>query len=208
MDITQIRNKFQNHVPTLQNVRGQYAVLVPLIETPEGISLLYEVRSPRLRHHSGEVCFPGGRIEHGENPVQCALRETFEELSIPAADIEILGQLDFLYLRSEGLMYPILAHLNSTALTHIRNNPSEVQSTFTVPVSWLQEHPPRIFRYRMLPEIGEDFPYSDVGVAPNYPWSYGHMEVPVYKGLRYPLWGLTARITYWLMEKMNEFTER
>ena len=115
MDQETLRRKLAEHRPSLQQARGEFAVLVPLVEGPEGLSLLYEVRPAKLHHHSGEVCFPGGRMEPGETPRQCALRETREELGIPAERIELLGDLDFLYLRSEGLMYPVLARLDPAA---------------------------------------------------------------------------------------------
>ena len=181
MDQETLRRKLAEHRPSLQQARGEFAVLVPLVEGPEGLSLLYEVRPAKLHHHSGEVCFPGGRMEPGETPRQCALRETREELGIPAERIELLGDLDFLYLRSEG-----------------------VRDTFTVPLSFLRAHPPAIYRYPLRPEIGADFPYDKVGAAADYPWQAGHMEVPVYEGLPYPLWGLTARITWWLLERYGD----
>ena len=78
MDIAYFREKFKHHVPTLQDCRGEYAVLVPLIEGPDGLSLLYEIRAAQLRHHAAEVCFPGGRMEPGEDAVQCALRDMHE----------------------------------------------------------------------------------------------------------------------------------
>ena len=76
MELQDFRKKFQNHVPGLQSGNGRYAVLVPLVQQPEGLCLLYEVRASQLRTHASEVCFPGGRMEPGETPTVCALRET------------------------------------------------------------------------------------------------------------------------------------
>ena len=204
MEISRFRDQFKDHIPTLQDCRGEYAVLVPLVEGPEGLSLLYEVRDPTLRHHAAEVCFPGGRMEPGETPEECALRETWEELGIDAAHIEVLGRLDFLHLRSEGLMHPVLAKVDSSALDRLRLNGAEVQETFLVPLTWLRQNPPKLYQYHLQPMVGEDFPYEEVGSAPAYRWHAGRMEVPVYSGLPHPLWGLTGRITMHLVESINE----
>ena len=118
MDQETLRRKLAEHRPSLQQARGEFAVLVPLVEGPEGLSLLYEVRPAKLHHHSGEVCFPGGRMEPGETPRQCALRETHEELGIPAERIELLGELDFLYLRSQGILYPVLGQVDPAVQYH------------------------------------------------------------------------------------------
>lgn len=199
MNLSDFYHAFQGHKPGLLGSRKEYAVLVPLVETPQGLCLLYEVRSGGIRQPH-EVCFPGGRMESDETPVACALRETQEELGIAPEDITVLGLPDFLHLRSEALMHPVLASLSSAALHRLCPNPDEVADTFLVPVQWLLAHPPTLYRYPLHPMIGSDFPYDAVHISPAYPWGDGRMEVPVYHGLPYPLWGLTARITYYLLK--------
>ena len=90
-----LRRRFDGHQPGLLGARNEYAVLCPLLEQPDGVHLLFEVRAAQLRQ-GGEVCFPGGRLESQETPAECALRETEEELSIPRSQIQLLGAPDFI----------------------------------------------------------------------------------------------------------------
>ena len=199
-ELENLSRRFGGHIPGLLGARAGYAVLCPLVERPEGVHLLFEVRSPTVSQ-GGEVCFPGGRMEPGETPVQCALRETWEELAIAPEDVTVLGELDFLYLRSECLMHPVLARVDAAALGHMRRSPAEVRDTFLVPIDWLRTHPPEVYRYRLDPVGIESFPYDAAGVPADYRWQCAQMEVPVYRGLPHPLWGLTARITDWLVQR-------
>ena len=88
-------------MPTLTELRAQLcapvppadaAVLVPLVQLSSGPALLYEVRSGSV-HQPGEICFPGGRVEPGENPVDTALRETYEEMALAPHCITLTGLL-------------------------------------------------------------------------------------------------------------------
>ena len=201
-ELDKLRRRFAGHTPGLMGARRAFAVLCPVVEREDGPHLLFEVRSGSVSQ-AGEVCFPGGKMEAGEDAVTCALRETWEELGIPKEAIEVIGEGDFIALRANAMMYPVIARVDSDAVDAIHASASEVANTFLVPVKWLKEHPPTLYRYPLRPMIGEDFPFETVQIARDYPWGDGKMEVPVYEGLPYPLWGLTARITYYLLKSME-----
>ena len=73
--------------------KQQAAVLVPVIDYGDKMHVLFTQRALHLRHHPGQISFPGGRIEAGETAVAAALRETEEEVGISAAKVKILGSL-------------------------------------------------------------------------------------------------------------------
>ena len=189
-----LRRRFGSHVPGLLGASRAYAVLCPLLEGADGLELLYEVRAAGIRQ-GGEVCFPGGRMEDGETPSQCALRETEEELSIPRAYITPLGNMDFICNQRGFLLYPVPAFLQADGLKFLKASPAEVAETFTVPLSFFRETPPRVYSYELTPRPPADFPYEEIGISPDYPWASGRVEVPVWRWRGRAVWGMTARIT-------------
>jgi 8-oxo-dGTP pyrophosphatase MutT (NUDIX family) len=80
--------------PLTAQVLRPAAVLAPLLRRPVGAAFLFIRRRPDLSEHAGQVAFPGGRMEAGESPVGAALREAEEEVGLPAARVQVIGQLD------------------------------------------------------------------------------------------------------------------
>ena len=90
-----LRRRLAEHSPRtiwLERERPM-AVLLPLIEGPEGWQVLFEVRAAGISQ-PGEVCFPGGRVEPGETPEEAAARECREELCLAPKQVELLGAGD------------------------------------------------------------------------------------------------------------------
>lgn len=194
--------RWRGHVPGLMGASAEYAVLVPLICPKDGEpSLLFEVRSGTLRRQPGEVCFPGGKLEPGESPERCALRETEEELGIPPSAVEVIGPMDLICNQAGFLLHPILGKLADWDLAQARPNSAEVAEVFAVPVGFFQT-PPQVFTYQLEPEVPTDFPYELVGVSPDYPWRGGTVEVPVYRWQGRAIWGMTARIVRSLFREL------
>ncbi|BAL01311.1 putative hydrolase [Oscillibacter valericigenes Sjm18-20] len=199
-----LKTLWQDHEPGLLGRKYDYAVLCPFVEKGDGLHLLFEVRSASLRRQGGQVCFPGGRMEPGETAEQCALRETEEELQIPAAHIQLLGRTDYLCQPGKFSLQPVPGLVDGAGLRAMRPSPAEVEEVFTVPLEFFQSHPPKIYVYTLEPDVPPDFPYDAVGVPPTYPWEGGEAEVPIWRWEGRAVWGLTGRIVKNLLETMGE----
>ena len=192
-ELDALRRRYSGHIPGLLGAERSYAVLAPLLPSPDGPRLLFEVRAAGLRQ-GGEVCFPGGRMEPGESILDCALRETEEELSIPREEVRPLGTPDFICSQRGFLLHPVLGLVSPAGLEALRPSPAEVAAVFTVPLSFFRETEPEVWRYDLVPRVPEDFPYAAVGIPRTYPWSRGRTEVPIWRYQGRAVWGMTARL--------------
>lgn len=109
------------------------AVLIALVRRAEGHTVLYTARSADLRAHSGQVAFPGGKIDPQDTgPGAAALREAFEEVAMAPQDARILGYMPHYYTGTNYLITPVVAEVTPSA--PFVANPHEVDALFEVPL--------------------------------------------------------------------------
>jgi len=150
------------------------AVLIGLVHRQDAISVLYTQRSANLRSHSGQVSFPGGRMDATDrDSAHTALREAEEEIALNPTQAEIIGYLPNFFTHTNYLITPVVAAIYPQQ--SFVPNPSEVASVFELP----------------LPMIADDSSYvSEVLREPGRrfkTWRIGHAGPTV--------WGMTAHLT-------------
>jgi 8-oxo-dGTP pyrophosphatase MutT (NUDIX family) len=111
------------------------AVLVPVMRRGDGLTILLTQRTDHLYDHAGQISFPGGRSEaHDESPVATALRETYEEIGLPHANVEVLGLLPEYTTVTGYQVTPVVGLvIPPTAFTL---DAFEVAETFEVPLTF------------------------------------------------------------------------
>lgn len=157
------------------------AVLVPVVDDPDGAKVILTQRTAKLRKHSGQVAFPGGGIDEGDpSPEVAALREAQEEIGLHPDFVETVGRLPQ-YLAGTGFrIVPVLSVVRRGFT--ITPNPEEVDAVFEVPLSFL-----------MNPENHQRDSRTWQGIV-------RHFYVMPY-GERY-IWGITAGIIRTLYERL------
>lgn len=159
------------------------AVLVGVHATPIGPELVLTKRSSRLRHHPGQIAFPGGKLDKGDDgPVAAALREAREEIGLDPGNVEVLGELPSHDTVTNFRVTPILARIRSdfSAVPEA----GEVAEVFRVPLAHVSD--PARFRVESRLWRGQRRFYYVVPYGPYY------------------IWGATARILFGLATRMVE----
>lgn len=112
------------------------AVLVPLVERPQGLTVLLTRRTDHLQDHAGQVSFPGGRSEPGDaDAVATALREAEEEIGLTRSLVTPVGRLDTYITRTGFEVTPVIAMVTPPA--SLTPDPFEVAEVFEVPLSFI-----------------------------------------------------------------------
>ncbi len=147
------------------------AVLVPVLDHADGLTVLLTERAPDLRHHPGQISFPGGRAETSDaGPVETALRETEEEIGLPRSAVEVLGFLPDHLIVTGYSITPVVALIAPGMPLAL--DPVEVASVFEVPLAYVLD--PANHRLRRRP--------AGDGIIELYDIPYGKRNI----------WGATA----------------
>jgi len=162
------------------------AVLIPLVARAHGTAVLLTRRSDTLRHHSGQIAFPGGRLDPGETAMHAALRETDEEIGLPASRVDIIGSLPGMRTGTGFDVIPFVAEIaRDVEVRLLRPAPGEVDEIFEVPLAFLMDpdkHQRRIIRWHE----GDQVSSRSFVAMPWRPDPDGSDE--------YFIWGVTASI--------------
>jgi 8-oxo-dGTP pyrophosphatase MutT (NUDIX family) len=159
------------------------AVLVPVVNREEGLTVMLTQRTDHLHHHPGQISFPGGRVEaDDDSPVATALRETEEEVGLHPRHVELLGRLADYHTGTGFRITPIVGLVHPPF--ELSLDSFEVAEVFEVPLSFLLD--PANHRREQMFYRGRDRTYYAM------PWRHYH------------IWGATAG----MLVALSEFLRR
>lgn len=203
----QSKEKFSDRQPRIigEEKFGQYAVLVPLIDTHNGVFLIFQKRSNKLRRQPGEICFPGGKLETGESLQECAVRETLEELQICRQQIDVLGPGDVFISPFSLMIHSFIGVIKDYQNTF---STDEVAEIIKVPLEFFRNHQPAHFESRLINKLPKNFPYEWIPNGENYSWAKGTYDIFFYQYRNRIIWGMTAYIVKSAVKLIDQYNLR
>ena len=158
VDMADISNRMPDSVVSkLATDLRPAGVLIPIVERRQSLSVLLTERSSSLRHHAGQVSFPGGGMEaHDADITATALREAQEEVGIEPHEVDIAGFLNPTPTVTGFAVTPVIGFVRESFCLNI--DPVEVESAFEVPLDFLmdprnEEHSEREFEGITIPVV-------------------------------------------------------
>jgi 8-oxo-dGTP pyrophosphatase MutT (NUDIX family) len=149
------------------------AVLVPLFNKEGNCHLLLTKRTDQVKHHKGEISFPGGMVDEDDLGLEdTALREAFEEIGLKESDVQIIGALDDIVTVTEFIVTPFVGLFPYPY--PFKTSPVEIAELIEVPLSFLLTE--ENFNEREITRMGR----KEI----IYAYQYGG----------HTIWGATARI--------------
>ncbi len=161
--------------PLIERAPTEAAVLVPLVQRPDGLTVLLTQRTDHLHDHAGQISFPGGRRDAEDvDAIATALRETEEEVGLARRHIEIIGHLPAYTTVTQYVVTPVVALVQPPFDLHLDS--FEVAEAFEVPLAFLMS--PAHHRLHRVEFEGESRQFLSM------PWQRD--------GREYFIWGATA----------------
>lgn len=159
------------------------AVLIAVVDDGDEGRVIFTQRTSTLRKHSGQIAFPGGKIDHAdESPEFAALREAEEEIGLARHFVDVIGRLPSIPVLSGFRITPVLSVVRQGF--ELTLNPHEVEEVFDVPLSFLMNPDNHIRESAMFRNLKRNYyvmPYED--------WR---------------IWGITAGIVRSIYERLYE----
>ena len=204
MNLMKIKEQLQHAQPSFIGEESAFrsAVVVPLVDINGELHVLFEVRSLTMRKQPGDISFPGGKIDATDaSPQAAALRELYEELSVPPSSVDVLAELSPLIISPSFVIYPFVAKVDMREVNTL--NRDEVAEVFTVPLQWLLDCDPDLHHVFMKPTPADGFPFDKIMNGEDYEWRARAMDEWFFEYNDYVIWGLTARILKYFLERIQ-----
>ncbi len=160
----------------------QASVLIPMYVRDRQLFTLFTKRTDHVEHHKGQISFPGGaREDHDQNAWQTAVRETEEEIGVPAESVRLLGALPKLVTVTDFEISPFVGAIPYPV--EFRLAEGEVEKIIEIPVTFLLD-----------PKVVEERPLR---------WKGKEVKTLVYHYHGHAIWGATAHILSDLLEVLR-----